>query len=383
MAGITATGFERKRTDEIKADIDTAVEGVFGPNIDLSLQSPDGQINQAFAESLGNLWEIAEASYNAFNIDAAVGVVLDNLVKLGNITRLAASPSIVTLTCFGTDTTVIPTGSLVESTSGDQFETVADATIGSTTPGEVDVSAQSVETGVIVAAAGTITTIVTAVTGWTSVTNAADAAEGREEETDAELRLRYKSSTAIASENQPDSIIGAVRQVDGVTSAQFFENFSKVTVGGVPASAFEVIVLGGTDEDIAQVIFEKKSAGIQPYGTTIVAVEDSDGNSYDIGLTRPSDVTIYIEVNLTTDTDYPANGDDLIKQALLDYFSDNLTPGDDVINSRLYTPVNTVAGHTIDSLLADTITPPVSSADIIIDVDEIADLQLANIVVNS
>jgi len=383
MAGITVNGFEKKRTDEIKDELDAAVKAVYGPNIDLSVETPDGQFNQSLAESYGNLWDIQEASYFAFVLAAATGVVLDNLVALANIFRLEASPSLVTIRCFGTDTTVIPAGSIVESTSGNQFQTLASGTIGSITTGEVDIDAEALITGNILASTGTITIIITPVTNWTSVTNPADAVPGRDEETDGELRIRYAESTSISSQAQIEAIRAAVQQVDGVSSASVTENASSVPVGGIPAHAFETVVLGGADADIAQVLFEKKPIGIEAYGTTIEVVTDSEGNNYNIGFTRPTPVPIYVIVNLTIDANYPADGDDQIKDNIETYGPANFGTGDDVFQSRLYTPVNEVDGHTVDSLYIGIAPAPASENDISIAVNEISSWDILNITVNS
>ena len=63
------------------------------------------------------------------------------------------------------------------------------------------------------------------------------------------------------------SIKANVSEVDGVSYLEVYENDTVSTVDTIPAKAFEVVVQGGTDTDIAQAILEKKPAGIQAYGT--------------------------------------------------------------------------------------------------------------------
>ena len=53
--------------------------------------------------------------------------------------------------------------------------------------------------------------------------------------------------------------------------------------------------------------------------------------------------------------------------------------GDDVIQSRLYTPVNSVQGHEIDSILIGTAYPPTLTDNIPIGLEEISHFTLANI----
>ena len=186
--GITPEGFNRKRLDQLKAELDAAVRAIFGDNVNLEPESPDGQINGVVSESNANLWELLEEGYNAFNPSVASGVALSNLVQLNNITRLPATPSLVELSLTGSDGTLIPSGSIVStSDTGAQFATDEDVTISG---GVGTVDASSIDTGPIGALSGTLTVIETPITGWDSVTNATDATLGANLETDPELRAR-------------------------------------------------------------------------------------------------------------------------------------------------------------------------------------------------
>jgi uncharacterized phage protein gp47/JayE len=376
-SGISSTGFTRKRLDEILADKNTDVRGVFGPDINLDPQAPDGQINAAIAESDANLWELLELAYNAFNPNAAIGSTLDALVALNGIVRLPASKSTVTLDFTGTNGTLIPTGSVVSSTAGDQFETVADATIAG---GVASVLAQSVETAQIAAVAGSITTIETPVVGWDTVTNPADALVGRLEETDAELRVRRRQSVAFPSQSMVDSIYSAVANVEDVRKVTVLENDTDSVDGnGQEPHSVQVVVTGGTDADIAQQIFNEKPAGIEAVGTTTEVVNDSQGLPHDIGLTRPTEVPIYVDLVLVKTAEYPSNGDDLIRAAIVAYGQTEFDLGDDVIYTRLYTPINEVPGHSISSLKIGRVDPPLLTTDVPIAFDEVSDFDEADI----
>jgi uncharacterized phage protein gp47/JayE len=183
--------------------------------------------------------------------------------------------------------------------------------------------------------------------------------------------------------NTYEAIYAAILKIDGVEQVIIYENETDTTNGiGVPAHSFYPIVLGGSTIDIAQAIWDNKPAGILSYGTVTESVVDSQGVSHDVSFDRPTDLPIYIEVDVTTDADYPVNGDDQIKQAIKDYI-DGLRIGDDVIYSRLYTPINTVAGHYVTSLKVDDVNPPVATTNVTVDYYKRATITLADIVVNS
>ena len=388
--GITNEGFKRKRLDLILEELNDEVKSIFGSNFNVSPESPDGQVNGAISESNANLWEIAEESYNAFNPSAVTGVTQDNLYQLNGITRLPATSSSALLTISGTQSTVIPAGSLVSTSDTNvQFSTQSEVTI--PVSGTVDVQALAVETGPISALAGTITTIDTPITGWASVTNNSDALVGTNEETDVEFRARREQSVARDAQAIIDAIFAEVRSVPGVTQTTVLENDtnSGPDANGLPAHSVHVIVVGGDDQAIGEAIFIKKTLGATPFGSTTVQVEDDQGIPHDISFSRPTQIPIYVEVNLTTFSNYPVDGDDQIKQAIVDYAEGTLIPvrgfflGDDVIHSEIYTPINTIPGHTVDSMFIKTSSPADQTADIPIAVDETSQFVIANITVNS
>ena len=385
--GVTDTGFLIKRLEDILADKNTAVTDVFGPDINLTPQSPDGQINGTLAESDADLWELAQVAYNAFNPSAATGNTLSALVQINGITRAAATPSSVSLDLTGTNTTVIPIGSLVSTASGIQYATDAEVTISG---GVAAVGGTAVIAGATISIAGTITTIVNPIAGWATVNNATDATVGTAEESDSTLRVRRAKSVAFASQSLFESLFSAVAQLDGVIQTVVLENDTSATDGnGQEPHSVQVLVDGGDDDEIGEAIYNEKCVGIATVGSTTIAVLDNVGVFHNINFQRPSLVQIYVIVNLTVDASYPGNGNDLIKQAIIDYSEGVLVEGqrqgigDDVKNSRLYTPVNSVEGHTIDSLFIGIAPAPASAADIVIDFDELAQFLSGNITVNS
>lgn len=387
--GISESGFERKKLDAILDDLNAEMKAIFGDNFNVSPESPDGQINGVFAESQANLWELLQVAYNAFNPNAATGVQLSNLVQLNGITRLPATSSASQLTLTGTPNTIIPAGSLVStSDTGDQFSTRTTVTLDSL--GSALVFADSVEVGAIEASIGTLTVIDTPITGWSTVTNTLPTTLGSLEETDSDLRARRKRSIANSAQNIVDAIFAAVADIDGVTQTVVLENDTDATdSNGLPPHSFQVIAVGGDDTDIANAIWLNKPAGIPAFGDTDVIINDSQGLPHTISFSRPTTIPIYVEVNLTTDSNYPNDGDELIKQAIVDYANGDLVEGfdfglsDDVVLTRLYTPVNTIPGHEIDSIYIDTSPSPTTSNNITIGATEVALFTVDNITVNS
>lgn len=240
----------------------------------------------------------------------------------------------------------------------------------------------AVNSGPIAQQANTITSITTPILGWDGVTNPVAATEGRLRETDEELRLRFRNSKFERATNTLDAVYSALIGVTGVEQVIIYENDTDITDGnGVPAHSFLPIVVGGTSVDIANAIWRNKPIGILSDGNTTVSINDIQGFPHDISFERPNPVVIHINITLTTDALFPANGEDQIKAAIVQYFTDNFGIGNDVIYSRLFTPINSVPGHQVDALTIGLAPLPVGMANIPIAFNEVASISDVNIVI--
>lgn len=240
----------------------------------------------------------------------------------------------------------------------------------------------AVNSGPIEQPANTIDTILTPMFGWDSVINPIAATPGEDRETDEDLRLRFRNAKFERATNTLDAIYSALINTDGVSEVTIYENdTSIVDVNGVPAHSFLPIVVGGLSTDIANAIWDNKPIGILSYGNTTVSISDVQGFPHDISFSRPDPVVIYISMDITTDVNFPANGNDLIRSNLIEYFQSNFGTGDDVIYSRLYTPVNAVPGHQVNTLTIGTSPAPVGTTNVVIAFDEIASLSSINIII--
>ena len=241
--------------------------------------------------------------------------------------------------------------------------------------------------GAISQEANTITNIVTPILGWDSVTNPIAASPGRLQETDEELRIRFRNTKLARSSNILDSLYSALLNLDGVEEVRIYENDTDVTdSNGVLPHSFLPVVLGGSSQLIAETIWKNKPMGIRSQGNTVIQITDSQGFVHDIGLERPNPVTIYVIVNLSEDTEsntpFPGDGVQQVQASIINYAASNFGVGKDVIYSRLFTPINQIPGHQVDSLFIGTSPSPVGTANIPIAFNEIASFESINITVN-
>ena len=242
----------------------------------------------------------------------------------------------------------------------------------------------SVDTGVSNYPEHSITAIATPTLGWDSVDNPFPAISGTDRETDDELRLRFRDSKFLKSQNLADSLYSGLVSLPGVRHAKIYENNTATTdpVYDIPSHTFKVLIHGGDDNEIARMIWLNTPITIGTAGSTTVVVKDSMDEIHTIKFSRPTFTPIYITIDLTTDTQFPADGVNRIKAALVDYFEDSFIIGQDVIYSRLFTPINSVIGHQVDSLKVGTTPSPSGTTNVPIDFDKIVSLSSANIIIN-
>lgn len=239
---------------------------------------------------------------------------------------------------------------------------------------------EATEAGPIEQAPDTITTIRTPVLGWDSVTNPQEASVGRYEETDEELRLRWRNTKFQFATNIVESLYSAIFSLEGVSDVVIYENDTDVVdENGVLPHSFLTLVDGGLSSDVATAIWRNRPTGIRSQGNTSVDILDSFGYVRTINFSRPTEVQVYIEIDLETNNRFPEDGEHKIQEALISFIN-GLTINDDVVYSRLYTPINSVVGHQVNSLRIGTDPGNLGFSNIVTNFDEIAKIQSANIV---
>lgn len=387
--GVTPEGFARKDLQTIKQEVEEQQRDELGQGINQRGDSVLGQLNGIVFNALAELWEVAEAIYASQYPDSATGQSLDGVAAITGTRRRGQTSSTVLVDVNLDGAFTLPAGSVVFDPArpdDTRFLVDADVTNPGGSPATIPGVAFTAETpGPVVANAGTLTGGPELVTGWNSATNPEDAEVGMTVETDAELRLRRAQEVAGPGGASLDAIRADVLKVVGVISASVIENTTAVPDAfGVPPHAFEVIVLGGDDDEIAAAIFANKAAGILAFGSTVVLVQDSEGDDVSIGFTRPTERDVWLEYDLAVDGDYPGGGDDAVKEAVVDFARSAFGQSQDVIESRLAAPAFDVLGvRDVIEIRLGFAPAPVGTANLPIGVREIADFDTSRVLVST
>lgn len=339
--GVTERGFHRPTYVELLDAVEYKARELFGSKANLTVRSPLGAFMRIFAWMLNLLFCLMEETYNSRFVDTAVGASLYNLGKAIGLSLLPAQKASGYVTFSGTPGTTIPTGFLVKTVAGLQYAVLTDGRIEEN--GTVTLPVQAVDTGADYnVEAGRISQITNPLDGVNGCTNEAAVDGGQDRETDEEFRDRYSKSVDYAGGVNADAISGEILQnVSSIYSAICYENDTDETNElGLPPHSIEVVAYGGLDEEVAKAIYRRKAAGIQTYGGKTIAVLTASGQSIDINFSRPTTVPIYVKIsNLQTDGYFPYNGNDLIKEAVINYIGGDtfggLTIGQDLLYMAL------------------------------------------------
>jgi len=335
---LDSNGLEIKSISDIISSLTAALQTIYGSDINVDSNSPDGQLINIQAQAIEDLLELLMAVYNSFDPDEAYGTTLDSRLAINGVERRAATYT-VTHVSITTDRAPVTlqglsdigysdpaildpngTGYTVNDGAGNEFILEVTTTIAS--PGTNSLIFRAKNIGQVQPQLNTITNQTTIIAGVTVVNNplAADSL-GVDEETDSEYKMRRALMFFLPAVGPADSVRASILQLEGVTDCYVGENNTSSPSSGIAANSIWVIVDGGVDEDIAQAIYAKKSSGC---GMTLSGIDDVTititrpaGDTIDIDFNRPIEEDLYIELTLVPKKSGVTFDTDAIKTALV------------------------------------------------------------------
>lgn len=334
MAGVTSNGFVSRSRDEIVERLNNRMIGTFGEQFDVSPESPDGQFIGIIADEMATLWQMGADAFNAYNPDRQSDIPLDNACRINDVRRIVNSPTRVGADLSGVAGTFVPKGSRAKTADDITFVTENDVVI----PGSTTMTCET--PGVIKIIPNELNIIVSEISGWTGVTNPEAGVTGVIRESNTSLRARREREVVRTGKDSADAIRSAVSEL-GVEKVIVIDNDTANVVDGIPPGQFETVVDGGILSEIAQKILEAKSIGVPAFGQIPVNITDSQGIPKTIGVSRPTDVPLELEITLEAGPKSPNDAGDMVKNSMLEYF-DKFSMGDKVTWSKLFAPANTV-----------------------------------------
>lgn len=283
---LTSAGLTTATRTELYDNMSAAMRAIYGNDINLDSDTPDGQMLNIFIQSILDVQDLITQVYNSFNPDNAIGNVLSQRVAINGIQRQGGTFTITPVTVvnsqsvnlYGLDQTA-QTIYTVGDAAGNLWE--LQETVLGVSPGTHIYNFQAAVPGAITTTPNTITVQTVVVLGVVSVNNPTIYTTlGINEESDAALKLRRQISVSLASQGYLQGLLAALENINGVTAAFVYENTTGITDGDlIPGHSIWVITSGsGAPADIAQAIYTKRNAGCGMKGDqsyTITQVDDS------------------------------------------------------------------------------------------------------------
>jgi uncharacterized phage protein gp47/JayE len=287
----TPDGIQVQTFQEIYDELAAGYRAIYGEDINLDADSPDGQRVAIEAQLVLDAQSFGALEYNQRDPDFALGQSLNSIVKLSGITRRPATRSQVDVTVVTDRPLTLPVDYAVEDDLGQGWTTLAVRTLSA---GVTTVTLFAENFGAVEADPATVTQPVTVVIGVQSVTNPASATVGVDEETDQELRVRRNRSLETPQSSSVGRMFTALASLPNVTDVAVYENDTATTDSdGIPAHSLWVVVEGGSVAAIVETMTKNKTGGKGMVGSVT--------GTFSEPVTRPNGTTFTIVHSMTFD----------------------------------------------------------------------------------
>jgi len=287
----TPDGIQVQTFQEIYDELAAGYRVIYGEDINLEPNSPDGQRVAIEAQLVLDSQSFGALEYNQRDPDFALGQSLNSIIKLSGITRRPATRSQVDVVVTTDRPLTLPPDYAVEDDLGQAWTTLNAIDI---PPGETTVTLFAENFGAVEADPATIVNPVTVVIGVLSVTNPTAATVGVDEETDQELRVRRNRSLETPTSSSTGRMFTALANLPNVTDVAVYENDTDVTDSdGIPAHSLWVVVEGGSVANIVETMTKNKTGGKGMVGTVT--------GTFSEPVTRPNGTTFTIVHSMTFD----------------------------------------------------------------------------------
>jgi uncharacterized phage protein gp47/JayE len=318
-----------------------AYRSIYGADVYLDPDGQDGQLLGIFSLAISDANASFVGVYNSFSPATAIGDGLSRVVKVNGIVRKSPTRSSVDVFVIG-QAGITVTNGVIQDVAG--FQWLLPPVVVIPLSGQTLVTATCAVLGAVSAPIGSVNKIVTTQAGWQSVLNEVAATPGDPVETDAQLRIRQRRSTAIPSLGIVDGLAGDLWSLSNVRSVTVYANDTGgIDERGVAGHSLAVVIDGGDANAIADMIARKKGGGVSTTGTTAVTTIDAFGVPSTIRFFRPTTVPITWVVTLEALGGYTMNIEAAIAKALSDW-TNALGVGGRVRIKRAYVPANLSGG---------------------------------------
>lgn len=312
---ILNTGVIVPDTSTTLAQVQGEYQAALGNDLDLTPNTPQGQLITAEVTARNNVIRNNAAMANQLNPTQSAGTFLRSIGALMGIADTPNSRSVATgVTLNGSVGLTIPGGSRATNQQGAIFVLISTVVLTDNGSGQgVGTGTfQAVDIGPILAPAGTLSPA-DVIVGWSGMNNPTDAVPGGAQMSDYQYFLFRQDALSNQSQNSVDSAQSKLIMLPGVTSIVVRDNSSSTaqTIDGVamPPNSLWVCVNddGGVGPDIAQTLLGCKAPGCAwTVSTNSAGAPESysvtdplSGQTYAVSFVRSIPVTVFVKITVS------------------------------------------------------------------------------------
>lgn len=332
MAGptIDSSGITIQSFDEIFAELVAGYQAIYGADIDLSQNTPDGQRVAIEAKARHDMQAFGLSIANNFDPDFARGLFQAKIAKLAGIFPRPATRSTWDLKITSTRILTLPTAYQISDDLGQLWQLPAPVTV---PIGVSDITFVATDFGAVTGLAGAVFTPVTVILGVTGFAAVDNAVAGKNAETDEEFLQKRNRSLENPAFSTTGSLNAQLLNLPGVTDAYVYDNDThefgppEHPEWNLEANTIWAVVEGGTIDDIMRSTLFKKTSGAGMKGAIEADISETltrpDGSTFVIVHERRFDRPVYepVYIRMTATRKDPLIPVDvaLIKQKIVAY----------------------------------------------------------------
>ena len=296
--GITANGYETTPESAILTEVQDAFKDALGTDLSLDVETPQGQLIAMITDMLHQIDLNRQSDFYSRDIYRAQGLQLDIIGRELDIPRREAVPTQVLITLqgavnytvlSGTQATIITDNSQVFQFT-DDFEITAASS---------QVTLTAVDGGVyenLTVGQKLQTQEYTPQIYDMTITS---IIYGQAAESDYQYRLRLIEAQSSGVDEVAHLTL-ELENVENVLSAYVEPNNTlETSATGIPPHAVEIVVLGGAEADIAQVLMDNLFATPTYQDPTLgeeISGTDYNGHTQTFYITRPQQVNVSVQI---------------------------------------------------------------------------------------
>ena len=259
-------GLETNTLRELFQELSDGYKGIYGQDIDLDQESPDGQRVAIEAQARADIEAALQWLYSQMDPDFNTGDMQQIIAKLHGLFLRPGSRSQRDLKVTTDRPVLLYSGYKIRDQANQVWVIRQDVTV----PAGVTTATFFAQNfGKVTGLVNDTFTQLTPEPGIVSIISDSAVVVGRDEETPEEFRQRRNRSLENPATGSTGAVFAKVAQLTGVIDLNIGENDTKIDnpTTGIPANSIWLVVEGGAISEIVEVMVKQKGGGTGTKGS--------------------------------------------------------------------------------------------------------------------